>query len=549
MSDLKTPVDPSALFLGPQGQNAERLERALLDAVRDHVYWRRGFHPEDPDAVDPFRQQSPAFRYTESRFESAERRLLARLKQSVPFHSPRYIGHMSSDTLIAAQVGYLAAMLYNPNNVAFEGSPVTTELEDEVIADLCGLCGFDPESSWGTLCGGGTIANLHALWVYRNLARTSGHHRFCVLVPASHHYSWVKAADLLGFDADALVAVEVDSALRMRLDALEAALEASQRAGRRVLACVGVAGSTEGGAIDPIDGILALRDEHQRRYGERFFVHVDAAYGGYARAILRADDGELRSFEAVDQDGLAFERGTYDALVAVRHADGVTIDPHKLGFVPYPAGALLLRDKQWRSACSTHAPYLNADSNDHRGTFTLEGSRPGAAAAACWLAHRTVPLDRTGYGEILRESLLASRGLAELLDERVVVDHRCVVLTPPTLDVLLYAFVPTPDASLESVNACSERVLRQLGPRGQGPFGLASTTLDFTTLGEAVLPFLQRLGVPAGQWKPGAKLKVLRSVMMTPFVSSRTLKAFYRSRLLEALAQALDDHPGGSRVR
>jgi len=445
---------------------------------------------------------------------------------------------MSSDTLIAAQVGYLAAMLYNPNNVALEGSPVTSELEDEVIADLCGLCGLDAGLAWGALCGGGTIANLQALWVYRNLTRDDPR-PVAVLVPATHHYSWVKAVDLLGFPASALVPVAVDAALCMRLDALAGALEQAQRSGQRVLACVGVVGSTESGSIDPIDGILELRTEHERRFGERFFVHVDAAYGGYARALLRAPGDRVRSFAELQSDGLGLEQRTYAALLAMKDADGVTVDPHKLGFVPYPAGALLMRDANWLTACAATAPYLNAGAREHRGSFTLEGSRPGAAAASCWLAHRSVPLDRTGYGAILRESLLSSRGLAELLDGRELCGHRCVVLTEPVLDVLLYAFAPLDNTSLDGVDACTERLLGALGPRGDGPFALASTTLTHATLGDAVAPFLARLGIGPDAWRPGASVRVLRSVMMTPFVSSAEMKAYYRSHLIEALAVAL----------
>lgn len=533
MSDPKTNVDPTALFLGPQGQNGDRLERALLDALRDHVYWRRGLHPEDPDAVDPFRQQSERFRLTEARFESAERRLLARLKGSIPFHSPRYVGHMSSDTLIAAQVGYFGAMLYNANNVALDGSPATSELEDEVIADLCGLCGYDASAAWGTLCGGGTIANVHALWIYRNLYRTQAgadrEQRFAVLVPATHHYSWVKAVDLLGFDAEALVPVAVDSELRLRMDALEQEMERARADGRRVLACVGVLGSTESGSIDPIDRIVALRDADR----ERFFVHVDAAYGGYARALLRDERGELRPYEAVAAD-VAMRRDVYDAFAAVSRVDGITIDPHKLGFVPYPAGALLLKSAEWPSACATRAHYLNAETRDHRGSFTLEGSRPGAAAAACWLAHRTVPLDRTGYGEILRASFLSARGFAELIDGRVVAAHRGAVLATPALDVVVYAFAPTTTPTLASVSAATARLLAE-----RRAFTLASTTLTYDALGEALVPFLQNLGVHAAEWKPGASMHVLRSVMMTPFVSNPTLKAFYRERLIEEITSAL----------
>src|SRR5690606_26383676 len=76
---------------------------------------------------------------------------------------------MSFEQTIASQIGYFAAMLYNPNNVAIEASPVTTRLELEVAAQLAAMIGYDPATSWGHLASGGTVANLEALWIARNI--------------------------------------------------------------------------------------------------------------------------------------------------------------------------------------------------------------------------------------------------------------------------------------------------------------------------------------------------------------------------------------------
>src|ERR1019366_1770551 len=95
--------------------------------------------------------------------------LLAALKQDVPFFSGRYQGHMVGEQTIAAQVAYFAAMLYNPNNVTEEVSPVTTRLELEVGTQLAAMIGYAPDRSWGHLCSGGTIANFEALWIARGV--------------------------------------------------------------------------------------------------------------------------------------------------------------------------------------------------------------------------------------------------------------------------------------------------------------------------------------------------------------------------------------------
>lgn len=95
--------------------------------------------------------------------------LLAELKRGVPSFSGRYKAHMLSEQTIAAQVGYFATMLYNPNNVSIEASPVTSRLELEVAVDLARMIGYNPATSWGHLTSGGTVANFEALWIARNI--------------------------------------------------------------------------------------------------------------------------------------------------------------------------------------------------------------------------------------------------------------------------------------------------------------------------------------------------------------------------------------------
>ncbi len=583
-------VDPHALFLGPQGQNAEFLERLLLDAVRDHVHWRRGFFPNDPDAVDPFRQLKADFVVTQASVEASLRRLLGRLKGSVPSHSPRYLGHMMADTLIPAQVGFLAAMLYNPNNVAHEGSPVTSALESEVARDLAELMGFDPDRAWGHLCSGGTVANIEALWILRNLAlaplrlpkgkppgewkdaggrpinarmpdqllgrlrtetllalhqtlpQNAGTVRrggaFRVLVPSTAHYSWNKAANLLGLGEDQLLPVPVDSMLRMDLGALEQMLDRLAKENHPVLAVVGIVGTAEGGGVDSINGLLELRERFAKTHGRWFFVHLDAAYGGYARAIFRRGDGSFR--EVGDPDLVCpMRKEVHAAFEAMSRADSITIDPHKLGFIPYPAGALVLREGEMRTLTTQHAAYLNPREDDHLGSYILEGSKPGAAASAVWLAHGTVPLTEKGYGAILSESFRSARGLAELLDGRIFGDYQCHVFDSPDLDVLLYAFAPRRMNTLHRVNAVNEEVLTRFRTDRAGDFSLASTELSHRVHGHAPLPFLARLGIPAKEWRSQSHLLVLRSVMMTPFVADARTKAFYRQALLQALETLL----------
>jgi hypothetical protein len=158
-----------AWFLGPRAENADLLERLIVEALRDHVFWRRNYHPEDGFTIRETDKRTHGYEEAVSTLTQELMGLLAELKRGVPFFSGRYRAHMLSEQTIAAQVGFFATMLYNPNNVSVEASPVTSRLELEVAAQLAGMIGYDPAKSWGHLTSGGTVANFEALWIARNV--------------------------------------------------------------------------------------------------------------------------------------------------------------------------------------------------------------------------------------------------------------------------------------------------------------------------------------------------------------------------------------------
>ena len=151
----EAPLDLASVFLGPKGENADVFERLLLEAFRDHVFWRRNFHPEDGFHVAEADKLRPEYQHAISTLSQELMGLLGELKAGVPFFSPRYIGHMTSDLTMASLIGWFATMLYNPNNVAAEASPVTTRMELEVAAQLARMIGYDRDAQWGHLTSGG----------------------------------------------------------------------------------------------------------------------------------------------------------------------------------------------------------------------------------------------------------------------------------------------------------------------------------------------------------------------------------------------------------
>src|SRR5690349_1457331 len=143
-----------AWFLGPRAENADLVERLVTEALRDHVFWRRNYHPEDGVGIREIDKRREGYEAAVATLTQELMGLLAQLKRDVPFFSGRYKGHMIFEQTIASQIGYFAAMLYNPNNVAVEASPVTTRLELEVAAQLAQMIGYDPLRSWGHLSSG-----------------------------------------------------------------------------------------------------------------------------------------------------------------------------------------------------------------------------------------------------------------------------------------------------------------------------------------------------------------------------------------------------------
>ncbi|MFJ2031720.1 pyridoxal phosphate-dependent decarboxylase family protein [Streptosporangium sp. NPDC087985] len=392
-------------------------------------------------------------------------------RESTPWPSPLYLAHMTPDTPIAASLAYLCAMLYNPNNVTSEASPVTTRLEHEVGDDLCRLVGYHPGSGWAHLSSGGHAANYEAIWIARNLrslplaaaedpgsrdlvagvpraslvnlpvgrtldlvdalaargalarvGRLAGEIR-CrgvrgggrLLFARSAHYAWDKCADLLGFGPGDIEALGLDQYHRIDLPALRRRVCDLLERGRPIVAVVATLGSTGEGSVDDLRGIMRLRDSCEQRYGASFYVHVDAAFGGYCRAICLAGDGSTLPYDDVAAADLPgrLKPEVYEALRALPLADSVTVDPHKGGHVPYPAGGLVLRDRRAAAVVASRAAYFAHGEGDRPafGPYTLEGARPGAAAAAVWAAHRTIGLHAGGYGRLLRGCIATAQRL------------------------------------------------------------------------------------------------------------------------------------------
>ncbi len=564
-------------FLGPYGENDALLEQLVVEFLRDHVYWRRNLHPEDPPAIPTRAHRTPGFEAMEATLRRELHALSAALKRSVPFHSQRYLGHMVSDLLLPALAAHYLTLPYNPNNVSEEAAPVTIDLELKVGLQLARMIGYvdDPsraDCAFGHLTSGGTTANFQGLrlalamkafpvalraagvplarlpddpqtafnlmpaqaldlltdwqaWLADLTPTEHGHWQHAVtrqrietlglpaffarhptlspprvLAPVTAHYSWSKGMKLVGLGRDALRLLP-ERAMRLDLDGLDTELERCLHARQPVLMVVPVLGSTEFGTIDPVDGVIAARE----RFGSRglgFAVHVDAAWGGYLATLFRTADGSLRPADAMRREFTSFPTPeVHAAFAALAESDSITIDPHKLGYVPYGAGAFVCRDQRAISLLSEDADYVfdGVDDRDffhrhrHLGRYIPEGSKPGTAAAAVYVAHRVLPLDCEHFGRLQAQTLRnreAFVSAAEAFAERMRDRLHCTIPFPPDSNLVCLALNPRGNHSVATANDFVRALLRDLrgddgGPPQSHAFFGSATTLRPDALGAA----------------------------------------------------------------
>ncbi|KAG4273405.1 hypothetical protein FPRO04_09769 [Fusarium proliferatum] len=231
-------------------------------------------------------------------------------------------------------------------------------------------------------------------------------------VSATKHYSWPKGGAISGLGSDNFVDIDVDEEARMDISSLRAHLESciegdDESQYTPVFGGVVIIGSTEHGACDPLRQVVELREEFQAR-GLSFAIHCDAAWGGYFSSMI-----ERRMFAPIPGGDLPFvpklaiQPYTREQLECLPFADSITIDPHKSGYINYPAGGLCYRDQRMRYLITWTSPivYHQGDDKGSMGVYGVEGSKPGAAAVATWLTHKTLGLEVDGYGRLLGEAI------------------------------------------------------------------------------------------------------------------------------------------------
>jgi len=348
--------------------------------------------------------------------------LAEKLQDNYPYFHPWYAGQMLKPPHAIARLAYSLAMYINPNNHALDGGRATSALEKEVVAEIAAMFGW--KEFLGHLCGGGTMANLEALWVAGRLQPMK-----TILASSQAHYTHGRISGVLQLPFEK---VETDARGRMDVNAL-----AERVARGDVGTVVATLGTTATGSVDPLPEILELRE----KFG--FRVHVDGAYGGYFALASNLTESAAKSFARIGE------------------ADSIVIDPHKHGLQPYGCGCVLFRDPGVGKLYKHDSPYTYFSSTElHLGEISLECSRPGAAAAALWATQKLLPLVRGGE---FAGGLERGREAALQFFRAITRGGKFVPAFEPELDIL--AFVPKGD-SIEQISAQSRRIFEATAREG-----------------------------------------------------------------------------------
>ncbi|MBD1924289.1 putative pyridoxal-dependent aspartate 1-decarboxylase [Microcoleus sp. FACHB-831] len=409
---------------------------------------------------------------------------------SIHVSSPRFIGHMTSSLPYFFQpLGKLMTAM-NQNVVKVETAKAFSPYERQALAMMHRLIyGFgddfytqhtqNSESTLGMMVTGGTLANITAMWCYRNALLGAkddfggveneglaaalnfyGYQGAVIIGSSLMHYSFEKAAGLLGIGDRNLIKIPTDQNHRLNLAALRETITECRQRNLLIIALVGIAGTTDSGAIDPLLEMSAIAQEYNINF------HVDAAWGG---AVLFSEQNQHK-------------------LAGIELADSVTIDGHKQLYLPMGLGMVILRNPHLAKYIEKTARYTVRKESPDLGKRSLEGSRPGMSlflqAALNIIGHK-------GYEFLIDSGIKKAQYLANEINRKPEFE----LLFKPEINILLYRYIPEPfrqktaqgkltTSDNQAINDFNE--LLQNAQRQAGNTFVSRTTLENTAYGAGV---------------------------------------------------------------
>ncbi|MHC4618919.1 MAG: aminotransferase class V-fold PLP-dependent enzyme [Planctomycetota bacterium] len=435
---------------------------------------------------------------------------------SVHTSSPLCLGNMTPAVPNFVQLlsPLIAAM--NQNLMKIEASGTMTPVERQALAMMhrlvySGSDGFyeqhiqDRESTLGVFVSGGTLANITAMWCARNTSlgpngsfagveseglpaalNRYGYQRAVIIGSEAMHYSFDKAAGLLGLGERGLIRVPLDVDDRINLQALRKTILDCHARDEHILALVGVAGSTDAGCIDPIPEMAAIA------HREGILFHVDAAWAG----------------------PLLFSSRYRNKLMGIEHADFVTIDGHKQLYLPVGTGMLLMRDPKIAQAIEKTVHYTIREESFDLGKRSIEGSR---AASALFLHAALNVIGGKGYAFLMDEGMRKAAYMAQ----RIRSLPNFQLLSEPQTNILLYRYIPfafRKDADENRITVDGNQYLNELNGKLQQMQWRAGSS------------FVGRTTVYPARYQRKVQVVALRAVIANPRTTTEDIDGLLREQ-------------------
>ena len=447
------------------------------------------------------------------------------VKHSVKVANPYYIGHMTSAVPYFMILLEMIAVSLNQNQVKIESAKASSFVEREFLCWIHQLIYNNtpdfykkhiqnPEIALGNITSDGTVANITALALamakafppdnrgfrgirHEGLARALDHYGYrqaLFLVSKRGHYSIGKAGAILGIGDQGVILIPVQPCInKIDINKLECFVEKIRREDRMIgkptkfVAITGIAGTTETGNIDDLDSLAAI----SQQLGAHF--HVDAAWGG----------------------GALLMDGAREMMRGIEKADSVTIDGHKLLYVPNSMGICVFKNVDDSRLLYHTSNYIIREGSVDQGRFTIEGSRPFSCLKP-WASIKI--FGRTGYKLLFDHARDLQNAFVEFIER----DPLFELMNTPELFIINYRFIP------DELRSLLEKLMKNPGKNSKRITTINKLLNDLNielhkTIRDHDMSFVSRTRIESTKYAP-RKIVVLRAITINPNTERDMLK-------------------------
>jgi glutamate/tyrosine decarboxylase-like PLP-dependent enzyme len=484
---------PKTAFIDPTGQNQAEITALLQDVlallVEEMGQAEQRSPLPAPLANSQFEQWATIPEQSVDAHKLIEQ-VRSQLRHSMNAAHPGYMGHMDSIPTTLSVVGDLLVAALNNNMLSLEMSPVFSRLEPLVMQQLATKFGLGAQSG-GVMVSGGSLANLQALSVARNVHFDAVNRGIVGLarqpvffVSEVAHTSMQKAAMVMGLGADAAIALRTNSNSQVDITDLKDKIAAAQQAQQQPFAIVATAGTTVTGNIDPLVEMGAIAQSHN------LWFHVDAAYGG----------------------GLVFSPEQRDRLAGVHQADSVTFNPQKWLYVSKTCATVLFKNFDLlKQHFRILAPYMGDDSEwANLGELNVQGTRH-PDILKLWLSLQHI--GSAGYAEIIRHNYALTNQFVQAVQARPALQ----LASEPQMNLICFRLAPhTSTASALKDHSLTEK---QQGDNNLDTLNAALQSYLLATANTTDSVFLSLPRYKGQRW--------LKAVLLNPYTSPQHIQKLF----------------------